>query len=75
MIVNDFDKPYIAMVFSSCHFLIDTASDSRLGSTALLPVLFNDRLVYSLFHLTSFDEINNYNVLKTSFQLTSIEED
>ena len=42
MIVNHFDKPYIAMVFSSGHFLMDTASDSRLGSILDLPILFNE---------------------------------
>ena len=58
MIVNHFDKPYIAMVFSSSHFLMDTASDSRLGSILVLPILFNELtgVLYSLFHLMSFEK-------------------
>ena len=42
MIVSHFDKPYIPMVFSSSHFLMVKASDSRLGSILVLPILFND---------------------------------
>ena len=43
LIVNDFDKPYIAIEFASWHFVMDTISNSLLS-----------HLVLSLIHVLKF---------------------
>ena len=56
LIINNFDQPYIVIVFSSLHLLMDTASDSRLRSISIL-----SHLVLSLIgDWQSFEKINNY---------------
>ena len=36
LIVNDFDKPYIAIVFASWHLQVNTGSDIFLGAITSL---------------------------------------
>ena len=35
LFVNDFDKPYIAIVFASWHLQVNTGSDLLLGSITI----------------------------------------
>ena len=56
-IVNDFDKPYIAIVFSSLH-LMDTASNSLIRSMSIL-----SHLVLSLFSVFTFSVGTSFEIL------------
>ena len=56
LIVNDFDRPYIVIVFASSHLLMDTASDSLLRSISILSHHVLSLVNVFTFYLESFEK-------------------